>query len=80
MSSVDFAARHSMDSPEWYTPSPFVEAAREVMGGIDLDPASHEEANRIIKAARYANYITYIGRHPEAFKRVFQRFGQVVIR
>jgi hypothetical protein len=53
MSTTAFAARHSMDSPEWYTPSPFVEAAREVMGGIDLDPASHEEANRTVKAKRY---------------------------
>jgi len=51
--STAFAARHSMDSPEWYTPTLFVEGAREVMGGIDLDPASHEEANRIVKAARY---------------------------
>lgn len=51
--SLDFAARHSMDSPEWYTPSAFVEAAREVMGGIDLDPASHEEANRTVKAAEF---------------------------
>ena len=48
-----FAARHSMDSPEWYTPAPFVEAAREVMGAIDLDPASHEQANFIVRASKY---------------------------
>ena len=53
MSTLDFAARHTCDSPEWYTPSPFAEAARDVMGGIDLDPASHEEANCIVKATRF---------------------------
>lgn len=53
MAETSFAARHSMDTPEWYTPACFVESARVVMGGIDLDPASHEEANARVRAARY---------------------------
>lgn len=51
LATIKFAGRHSMDSPEWYTPSIFIEAAREVMGGIDLDPASCEEANATVKAS-----------------------------
>lgn len=53
MSETLFAARHSCDSPEWYTPLAFVESARVVMGGIDLDPASHEEANRNVQAVKF---------------------------
>ena len=37
----------------WYTPAKYIEAAREVMGGIDLDPASCELANRTVKATQY---------------------------
>jgi hypothetical protein len=43
--------RHLSQSKEHYTPKPIVDRAREVLGGIDLDPFSSEEANRTIGAA-----------------------------
>lgn len=46
-------AIHSSAGVEWYTPSRFVEAAREVLDGIDLNPASCEQANGTVKAARF---------------------------
>jgi len=38
---------------EWYTPAEIIELARDVMCGIDLDPASTEEANKIVEASQF---------------------------
>lgn len=38
---------------EWFTPAEYVELARDVLGSIDLDPASSDRAQEVIRAARY---------------------------
>ncbi len=45
--------RPDYDGDEWFTPSKFIEAAREVMGSIDLDPASCKEAQETVKAGGF---------------------------
>jgi phage N-6-adenine-methyltransferase len=45
--------RMSSYSFEWYSPREIVEAARRVLGEIDLDPASCVEANKTVRAARF---------------------------
>lgn len=38
---------------EWSTPAVYIEAARTVMGNIDLDPATNETAQTIVKATNF---------------------------
>ena len=44
------SVKHSTETSEQYTPLEVVEAVREVLDGIDLDPATSELANKRIQA------------------------------
>lgn len=46
-------SRHSALNPAWGTPEPIIDAARIVLGRIDLDPASDAAAQARIRAGRY---------------------------
>lgn len=45
--------RQGRDSDSWYTPAKYLESARKVLGGVELDPFSSEIANKTVKASRY---------------------------
>lgn len=49
----DLARATNTGDNEWYTPAKYIEAARYVLGEFDLDPASNDSAQELIKAAQY---------------------------
>lgn len=50
------------DSNAWFTPGPYLDAARQALGGIiDLDPFSSADANELVNAA------TYFDEHDDGF-------------
>jgi phage N-6-adenine-methyltransferase len=49
---VNHRAEGSGDN-EWFTPVDYIAAAREVMGEIDLDPATHSIAQQTVQAVNH---------------------------
>jgi phage N-6-adenine-methyltransferase len=49
----DYARLTNTGEEEWYTPDRYLEAARAVLGGFDLDPASSARAQGRVRAGRF---------------------------
>ncbi len=61
----------STETVNWYTPSKYIEMARQVMGSIDLDPASCDVAQSWIKADFYYCGKVYNGLDMPYYKNVW---------
>lgn len=53
ISQLDTGARTDDAGDSWGTPPEWIDLARTVMGDIDLDPASNNEAQQVVKAKRF---------------------------
>jgi phage N-6-adenine-methyltransferase len=51
--AVPVSQRDDYDGDEWYTPAEYIAAAKQVMGLIDLDPASSDLAQTVVRAEGY---------------------------
>ena len=58
------AVHFSSASAEWYTPPHILAAARQVLGAIDCDPASAQEAQRTVQASEWCGLD-----HPDSARR-----------
>jgi phage N-6-adenine-methyltransferase len=50
---ISISAASDYDGDAWGTPFEYLEAARTVLGGIELDPATNEKAQLRVQAERY---------------------------
>lgn len=61
----------SSNSNEWYTPKQYIDAVRNTLGSIDLDPASNQTANKTVNAT------TFYDIHDDGFNKSW--FGNVFL-